>query len=117
MENWIPETFRLEATVRRCRSWHQAPITARFIPRWSALSRPRLLVEHDGGGLMRAMFANLTRSDFTGRSTGKTRAGERLRVQALVDEIQVAIYHRNFATVDRLMTQLADATASRSRAS
>src|SRR5258708_4802242 len=115
MENWIPETFRLGATARRCRSWHQAPITARFIPRWSALSRPSLLVEHDGGGVMGAAFTTLPGADFTGRSRGEARAGERQRVHALFGEIQGAISHRNFATVARLMTQLANATASRSR--
>ena len=56
---------------------------------------------------MRAMFANLTRADFGGRSNSETHAGKRVRVDALFDEIQVAIYNRNFAPVDRLMAQLA----------
>jgi len=61
---------------------------------------------------MRAMFANLTRADFGGRSTRETHAAKRLRVHALFDEIQVAIYNRNFAAVDRFMSQLAHATVA-----
>jgi hypothetical protein len=63
---------------------------------------------------MRAMFANLTYADFRGRSNRETRAVTRSRVHELFDEIQVAIYEGNVATVDRLMAQLALATASHS---
>ena len=62
---------------------------------------------------MRAMFANLTRADFEGRSTRDTPSARRLRVHALFDEIQVAIYTGDFARVDRLMARLALATARR----
>ena len=58
---------------------------------------------------MKAMFANLTPSDFRGRSPRERRA-ERKRVQALFDVIQVAIHARDRATVDDLMTALAIAT-------
>jgi hypothetical protein len=62
---------------------------------------------------MRAMFANLTRADFGGRPYRDRRAAKRLQVHALFDEIQVAIYTGDFARVDRLLVQLARATASR----
>jgi hypothetical protein len=61
---------------------------------------------------MRAMFANLTQTDLTGRSNSEALAAKRLRVHALFDEIQVAIYNTNVATVDRLMAQLARATVA-----
>jgi hypothetical protein len=64
---------------------------------------------------MRAMFANLTRDDFGGRSNRETGVAERLRVHALFDEIQVAIYNGDFARVDRLTARLTLATGSRSR--
>jgi hypothetical protein len=64
---------------------------------------------------MRAMFANLTRSDFGRRPYRETRAARRLRVHALFDEIQVAIYTGDLARVDRLLVQLAIATASRAQ--
>jgi hypothetical protein len=61
---------------------------------------------------MGAMFANLTRADFEGRLNGETRASNRLRVHALFDEIQVAIYSGDFARVESLMVRLALATTS-----
>ena len=59
---------------------------------------------------MKAMFANLTPSDFRGRSQRERRAAERQRVHALFDVIQVAIHARDRATVDDLMAALAMAT-------
>ena len=64
---------------------------------------------------MGAMFANLTRADFGGRLNRETRAARRLRVHALFDQIQVAIYTGDLARVDRLMVRLALATASRAQ--
>jgi hypothetical protein len=64
---------------------------------------------------MRAMFANLTRPDFEGRPDRATRAGRRVRVHALFDEIQIAIYRGDVERVDRLLVQLALATASSAR--
>ena len=64
---------------------------------------------------MRAMFANLTRADFGGRVDKHTRAARRMRVHALFDEIQIAIYTGDLARVDRLLAQLARATASRAQ--
>jgi len=58
---------------------------------------------------MRAMFANLTRADFSGRSK-KERAAERTRVHTLFDEIQIAIYNGDRTAVDNLMAELAVAT-------
>jgi hypothetical protein len=46
----------------------------------------------------------------------ETRAASRLRVHALFDEIQVAIYTGDLARVQRLMVRLALATASRAQA-
>jgi hypothetical protein len=66
---------------------------------------------------MRAMFANLTRADFGGRSHREARAAKRWQVHALFDEIQVAISNDDFSRVDRLMAKLVFLTASRSRAS
>jgi hypothetical protein len=66
---------------------------------------------------MRAMFANLTRADFGGRADKHTRAARRVRVHALFDDIQIAIYTRDFARVDRLLIQLARATASQAQVS
>ena len=60
---------------------------------------------------MRAMFANLTRADFGGRSNRETRSAKRLRVHILFDEIQIAIYNGDLTRVDRLMARLALATA------
>ena len=62
---------------------------------------------------MRAMFGNLTRTDFGGRADKHTRAAKRLQVHALFDEIQIAIYAGDGARVDRLLAQLARATAAR----
>jgi hypothetical protein len=59
---------------------------------------------------VKAMFANLTPSDFRGRSQRERRAAERKRVHALFDVIQVAIHARDRATVDDLMAALAMAT-------
>jgi hypothetical protein len=64
---------------------------------------------------MRAMFANLTRADFEGRPNGDMHTAKRLRVHALFDEIQVAIYTGDLARVDRLMGRLALATANRAQ--
>ena len=64
---------------------------------------------------MRAMFANLTRADFGGRPDSAARAARRLRVHALFEEIQVAIYTGDVARVDRLLVQLALATARRAK--
>jgi hypothetical protein len=64
---------------------------------------------------MRAMFANLRQADFEGRVNSETRASKRLRVHALFDEIQVAIYRGDLAKVDRLMVKLALATANHAR--
>ena len=66
---------------------------------------------------MRAMFANLTRADFGGRSQREARAAKRWQVHALFDEIQVAISDDDFSRVDRLMAKLVVLTASHSRAS
>ena len=66
---------------------------------------------------MRAMFANLTAADFSGRSKKEFRTVERQRVHVLFDEIQIAIYHDDRARVDFLMVQLALATANQGRAS
>jgi len=65
---------------------------------------------------MRAMFANLTRADFGGRSYREARAAKRLQVHALFDEIQLAISNDDFSRVDRLMAKLRCVTASHSRA-
>jgi hypothetical protein len=66
---------------------------------------------------MRAMFANLTSADFSGRSTKAQRTVERQRVHALFDEIQIAIYDDDRARLDVLMVKLALATANRRRVS
>jgi hypothetical protein len=62
---------------------------------------------------MQAMFANLTRADFSGRSK-KERAAERTRVHTLFDEIQIAIYNGDRTAVDKLMAELAVATGQES---
>ena len=62
---------------------------------------------------MRAMFANLTRADFGGRSKKELRTVERRRVDALFDEIQIAIYNGDRARLDVLMVKLALATNRR----
>jgi hypothetical protein len=59
---------------------------------------------------VKAMFANLTRADFGGRSEQERRVAERRRVHALFDMIQVAIQARDDRTVDDLMAELATAT-------
>jgi len=62
---------------------------------------------------MRAMFANLTRADFGGRSKKELRTVDRQRVDALFDEIQIAIYNGDRARLDVLMVKLALATNRR----
>ena len=59
------------------------------------------------------MFANLTRADFGGRSKEELRTVERRRVDALFDEIQIAIYNGDRARLDVLMVKLALATNRR----
>jgi len=66
---------------------------------------------------MRAMFANLTRADFGGRSKRQLRAIDRERVHVLFDEIQIAIYNGDHERVDFLIGKLALATAAHGRAS
>ncbi len=66
---------------------------------------------------MRTLFANLTAADFTGRSKKDLRSVERQRVHALFDEVQIAIYNDDRATLDILMVKLALATADQRRAS
>jgi len=61
------------------------------------------------------MFANLTSADFGGRSKKELRAAERQRVHALFDQIQIAIYNDDRATLEVLMVKLALTTASRRR--
>jgi signal peptidase I len=51
---------------------------------------------------MKAMFANLTAADFSGRSKEEPRTGERQRVHALFDEVQIAIYNDDRARRDVL---------------
>jgi len=62
---------------------------------------------------MRAMFANLTRADLGGRSKKELRTVDRQRVDALFDEIQIAIYNGDRARLDVLMVKLALATNRR----
>ena len=59
------------------------------------------------------MFANLTRADFGGRSKKELRTVDRQRVDALFDEIQIAIYNGDRARLDVLMVKLALATNRR----
>jgi hypothetical protein len=66
---------------------------------------------------MRAMFANLTAADFSGRSKKPLRTAERQRVHALFDEVQIAIYNGDRARLDVLMVKLALATADQRLAS
>jgi hypothetical protein len=66
---------------------------------------------------MKAMFANLTRADFGGRSKNGPRTVERERVHALFDEVQIAIYNGDRARLDVLMVKLAIATTDHRRAS
>jgi hypothetical protein len=66
---------------------------------------------------MRAMFANLTRADFGGRSKKEQRAVEREQVHALFDEVQIAIYNDDRASLGVLMVKLALATANQRRVS
>jgi hypothetical protein len=66
---------------------------------------------------MRAMFGNLTRADFGGRSKREVRTVERQRVRALFDDVQIAIYNDDRARLDVLMVKLAVATTSRRRVS
>jgi hypothetical protein len=60
------------------------------------------------------MFANLTEADFRAHSRTRRRAAARKRVHALFDAIQIAIYDGDCATVEDLMTELADAIARQS---
>jgi len=62
---------------------------------------------------MRAMFANLTRADLGGRSKKELRTVDRQGVDALFDEIQIAIYNGDRARLDVLMVKLALATNRR----
>jgi hypothetical protein len=66
---------------------------------------------------MRAMFANLTAADFGGRSKKELRTVEGQRVDALFDEVQIAIYNDDRARLDVLMVKLALATDNQRRAS
>ena len=66
---------------------------------------------------MGAMFAHLTRADFTGRSKHELRTVERHRVHVLFDEIQIAIYNDDRASLGVLMVKLALATANQRRVS
>jgi len=66
---------------------------------------------------MGAMFAHLTRADFTGRSTRELRTVERHRVHVLFDEIQIAIYNDDRARLRLLMVKLALAAAHQRRLS
>jgi len=59
------------------------------------------------------MFANLTRADLGGRSKKELRTVDRQRVDALFDEIQIAIYNGDRARLDVLMVKLALATNRR----
>ena len=63
------------------------------------------------------MFANLTATDFTGRSKKERRTVKRQRVHALFDEVQIAIYNGDRARLGVLMVKLALATANQRRAS
>ena len=62
---------------------------------------------------MKAMFANLTLADFSGRSKKERATARRKWVHALFDEIQVAIHKGDRPKVDYLMAELAAATAQR----
>ncbi len=62
---------------------------------------------------MKAMFANLTLADFSGRSKKERATARRKWVHALFDEIQVAIHKGDRPKVDYLMAELADATAQK----
>ena len=64
---------------------------------------------------MKAMFANLTSADFRRPSQKERRAAERRQVHALFDEIQIAIYNRDWTAVDYLMEELAIAGQRRER--
>ena len=66
---------------------------------------------------MRPMFANLTAADFGGRSKRERRTVQRMRVHALFDEIQIALYNDDRERLEVLLVQLAVATADRRRAS
>ena len=60
---------------------------------------------------MRAMFANLTKDDFRGRSRGAVvrfpmRSGATRRVYQLFDDLQVAIRDGKHDQVDRLLVEL-----------
>jgi hypothetical protein len=61
---------------------------------------------------MRAMFANLTWTDFRRRSSNERRALARKRVHVLFDEIQLAIHNDDRTKINYLMAELADATGN-----
>lgn len=65
---------------------------------------------------MKAMFANLTAADFSGRSRQRWRAMERMHVLRLFDDLQVAIHKQDRATADSLLAKLAIATGHHARA-
>ena len=77
----------------------------------------RALVEADGRQTMVAMFAHLTRADFTGRSKHELRTVERHRVHELFDEIQIAIYNDDRVRLRLLMVKLALVAAHQRRLS
>ena len=60
---------------------------------------------------MKAMFANLTLTDFSGRSRKERLAAKRIWIHAVFDEIQVAIHKGDRPEIDYLIAELADATA------
>jgi len=61
---------------------------------------------------VRAMFANLTNEDFGGRKRSaivrfpRGVGDARQRVHRIFDELQVAIFNRDRALVDRLLVEL-----------
>jgi hypothetical protein len=57
----------------------------------------------------------LTSADFGGRSKKERRTAARRRVHALFDEIQIAIYNDDGATLEALMVKLALTTANHRR--
>lgn len=67
---------------------------------------------------MRAMFANLTKDDFGGRTRAavvrvQPEADTRQRVHRIFDELQIAIFRRNQTLVDRLLVELDRACKTR----
>ena len=74
----------------------------------------RVLV-YDGAMGTNIQRYHLTAADFGGRSKQELRSMERLRVHALFDEIQIAIYNDDHARLEVLMVKLALTTASHRR--